>query len=193
MVSFPASIAVSAAGWAVLWFLLGYLAYALLFAALGALVSRQEDVGGVTAPALMVIVLPYVLGISILPADPENQFLAIASLIPLFAPTLMPMRIAMGVAPVWQVAALGGADPRADRACWSGWPAGSTATPSCARAAGSACATPSAPPAAFLPPLLGGIVDLRTESRRSLTGCWVFPRCGRGGGLGLRMKVIAYS
>ena len=28
------------------WFLLGYLAYALMFAAVGALVSRQEDVGG---------------------------------------------------------------------------------------------------------------------------------------------------
>lgn len=102
-VNFPTSIAAGAAIWAVIWFLLGFLAYALIFAALGALVSRQEDVAGVTAPALMLIVLPYVLGISILPADPDNQVLAIASIIPLFAPTLMPMRIAMGVAPVWQV------------------------------------------------------------------------------------------
>ena len=51
----------------------GILAYALMFAGLGALVSRQEDVAGVTAPRLMVIILPYVLGISILPSDPENQ------------------------------------------------------------------------------------------------------------------------
>lgn len=102
-INFPASIAAGAAGWAVLWFLLGYLAYALMFAALGALVSRQEDVGGVTAPALMLIILPYVLGVSILPADPENELLAVASVVPLFAPTIMPMRIAMGVAPVWQV------------------------------------------------------------------------------------------
>ena len=143
MVSFPASIAVGAAGWAVLWFLLGYLVYALLFAALGALVSRQEDVAGVTAPALMLIVLPYVLGISILPADPENQFLAIASLIPVFAPTLMPMRIAMGVAPGWQVALSVSLTDRADRAAGRGWPGGSTATPSCGWVAGSACATPS--------------------------------------------------
>jgi ABC-2 type transport system permease protein len=74
-----------------------------MFAALGALVSRQEDVGGVTAPATILVVLPYVLGISILPADPENQFLAWLSVVPLFAPTLMPMRIAMGAAPLWQV------------------------------------------------------------------------------------------
>jgi ABC-2 type transport system permease protein len=103
-VSFPTSIAASAAAWMVGWFLLGYLAYALMFAGLGALVSRQEDVAAVTTPAMMVIILPYVLGISILPADPENNFLAICSIIPIFAPTLMPMRIAMGVASAGEIA-----------------------------------------------------------------------------------------
>ncbi len=101
---FPTSLAIGAAGWAVAWFLLGFTLYALMFAALGALVSRQEDVGGVTAPAMMLIILPYVAGISILPADPENKLMAMASLIPFFAPMLMPMRIALGVAPAWEVA-----------------------------------------------------------------------------------------
>jgi len=102
--TFPAGLAVGIAGWAVLWFLLGYVVYALMFAALAALVSRQEDVGGVTTPALMLIILPYVLGVSILPADPDSQLLGVLSLIPLFSPTLMPMRIAMGVAPAWEIA-----------------------------------------------------------------------------------------
>jgi len=101
--SFPSSIAGGAAFWAVVWFLLGYLAYALIFAALGALVSRQEEVGGVTAPAVVLIVLPYLLGVTILPADPTNGLVALLSLIPVFSPMLMPMRIALGVAPVWQV------------------------------------------------------------------------------------------
>ena len=101
--TFPSVLAGSAALWAVVWFLLGYLVYALVFAALGALVSRQEDVGGVTAPAVMLIILPYVAGISILPADPDNEVLALLSLFPLFAPMLMPMRSALGVAPPWQV------------------------------------------------------------------------------------------
>lgn len=100
----PAGLAAGIAGWAVLWFLLGYVVYALMFAALAALVSRQEDVGGVTTPALMIIILPYVLGISVLPADPDSELMGVLSLIPLFSPTLMPMRIAMGVAPVWQIA-----------------------------------------------------------------------------------------
>jgi ABC-2 type transport system permease protein len=102
-ITFPASLAAGAAFWAVMWFLLGYLMYALVFAALAALVSRQEDVGGVTAPAIMAIVLPYVLGISILPSDPTNELIATLSLIPLFSPMLMPMRMAFGVAPLWQV------------------------------------------------------------------------------------------
>jgi len=102
--TFPSSIAGGAAFWAVTWFLLGYLTYALVFAALGALVSRQEDVGSVTAPAIMFIVLPYLVGISVLPADPTNEFAAVLSLIPLFSPMLMPMRIALGVAPAWEIA-----------------------------------------------------------------------------------------
>jgi ABC-2 type transport system permease protein len=102
--TFPAGLAAEIAGWAIVWFLLGFVAYALIFAALGALVSRQEDVGGVTAPALMVIIIPYVLGISVLPSDPGNNLIAILSIVPLFAPTLMPVRIALGVAEPWEMA-----------------------------------------------------------------------------------------
>ena len=50
-----------------MWFLLGYFAYALAFAAAAALVSRQEDVAGVVTPILLLVILGYVLGVSILP------------------------------------------------------------------------------------------------------------------------------
>lgn len=96
------SAAVGTVIWLVVWYLLGFLLYSLVFAGLGALVSRQEDVGGVISPALMFVILGYVIGISILPADPGNTFVGILSIIPLFAPTLMPMRLAMGGVPVWE-------------------------------------------------------------------------------------------
>jgi ABC-2 type transport system permease protein len=102
--TFPSSIAAGTAAWAVVWFLLGYLMYALVFASLGALVSRQEDVGGVTAPAIMLIVLPYVAGVTILPSDPDNGLVALMSLIPLFTPMLMPIRFAFDAVPAWQLA-----------------------------------------------------------------------------------------
>jgi ABC-2 type transport system permease protein len=88
----------------VVWFLLGFLMYAMVFAALGALVSRQEEVGGATAPAVMLIILPYVVGVSILPGDPENSLAGWLSLVPFFSPMLMPMRIALDVAAGWEIA-----------------------------------------------------------------------------------------
>ncbi|GAA3065237.1 ABC transporter permease [Actinokineospora globicatena] len=96
------SAAVSTVVWLVVWFLLGFFAYSLVFAALGALVSRQEDIGGVITPPLMFVILGYVLGISILPSDPGNKLVEVLSMVPLFAPTLMPMRLAMGGVPAWE-------------------------------------------------------------------------------------------
>jgi len=104
VLSIPVSAAVGTVIWLVVWYLLGFLLYSLVFAGLGALVSRQEDVGGVISPALMFVILGYVIGISILPSDPGNTFVGILSIIPLFAPTLMPMRLAMGGVPVWEAA-----------------------------------------------------------------------------------------
>ena len=102
-VHLDASIAAGTAAWTLVWFILGFAAYALLFAAVGALVSRQEEVGGVSSPVLIVIIAPYVLGVSVLPGDPDNSLVAALSMIPVFSPTLMPMRVALGV-PGWQLA-----------------------------------------------------------------------------------------
>ena len=96
------SAAVGTVVWLVVWFLLGFVLYSLVFAALAALVSRQEDVGGATAPALMFVVFGYVLGISILPSNPGNRLCEILSVIPVFAPTMMPIRLAMGGVPGWE-------------------------------------------------------------------------------------------
>jgi len=93
---------VSAIVWLIVWFLLGYAAYSLAFAAVASLVSRQEEVAAATTPVLMLLIVGYVLGISILPSNPGSPFVAALSLIPIFAPTLMPIRLALGVVPAWQ-------------------------------------------------------------------------------------------
>lgn len=100
--SLPPGSAVGILAWSLLWYLLGFFCFALLFAALGALVSRQEDVASVTSPLTMVLVIPYVLGVSILPANPASPLVSALSLVPLCSPTLMPMRIAVGSAAAWQ-------------------------------------------------------------------------------------------
>ncbi|MCL9795005.1 ABC transporter permease [Frankia sp. AgKG'84/4] len=99
----PAGIAVGKVAVALLWFLLGFSMYALLFAAAGALVSRQEDAAGVTSPMIAAILIPYVLGISVLPASPDSGLINVLAMIPLFAPILMPMLIGIGSVALWQV------------------------------------------------------------------------------------------
>jgi ABC-2 type transport system permease protein len=89
--------------WALAWYVVGFALYALVFAALGATVSRQEDVGGLTFPAVAPLILAWVVGISVVPSDPNSSLVTWLSMIPPCAPVLMPMRIAMGVAPVWEV------------------------------------------------------------------------------------------
>jgi ABC-2 type transport system permease protein len=90
--------------WLVVWYLIGFVMYAFAFAAAGALVSRQEDAAGVIMPVLIFVIVGYVLGISVLPGDPGNHLVSVLSVIPLFAPTLMPMRLAMGGVPAWEAA-----------------------------------------------------------------------------------------
>ncbi len=101
----PTGIAVGSVAAALLWYLIGFAMYALMFAAAGALVSRQEDAGGVTAPMILMIIIPYVLGISVLPSTPDSGLIGALAIVPLSAPMLMPMviGISIGSVAVWQV------------------------------------------------------------------------------------------
>ncbi len=88
--------------WALVWFLVGFATFALVLAALASLVSRQEEVGSVTTPATIFMVIPYVIGINTLPHDPSNELATTLSYIPGFAPFLMPLRDAMGAVELWE-------------------------------------------------------------------------------------------
>ena len=88
--------------WAIVWFVIGFATYAILIAGLAALVSRQEEVGSVITPALMLTIIPYMVGIAVLPNDPTSELARIMSLIPGFSPILMPMRDGFGVVAAWE-------------------------------------------------------------------------------------------
>jgi ABC-2 type transport system permease protein len=104
VLSLPTSVATGTVLWGLVWYLLGFFVYALLFAAAGALVSRQEDAGAVQGPVMLLIIVPFVIGVSVLPANPDSSLATVLSVIPVCAPMLMPMRLALGVATGWQVA-----------------------------------------------------------------------------------------
>ena len=86
-----------------LWFVLGFILYALVYAAAGSMVSRQEDLGAVTAPLTMLILITYLVFFWV-EANPTNPLGITLSMIPPFAVVLMPARIATGDAQLWQVA-----------------------------------------------------------------------------------------
>ncbi|ATE52336.1 MULTISPECIES: ABC transporter permease [Actinosynnema] len=87
----------------VLWYLLGFFLYATVFAAAASLVSRQEEVQSVLTPITMLIVIAFVVGFNLLVRDPASRLVAVLSVLPPFAPILMPGRMAIGAAPAWQV------------------------------------------------------------------------------------------
>ncbi|MDX3658426.1 ABC transporter permease [Streptomyces sp. ID05-26A] len=87
----------------VLWYLLGFFLYATVFAAAASLVSRQEELQSVLTPISMTIIVAFVAGINLMIGSPSGPTVTVLSLLPPFAPILMPGRMALGVAPAWQV------------------------------------------------------------------------------------------
>lgn len=87
----------------VLWFAAGLLLYAFAFAALGALVDKPTDVGSATMPANVVLIGSYVLAVTVTTTDPNSWASVSASLFPLSAPLVMPVRWASGLVPGWQL------------------------------------------------------------------------------------------
>lgn len=87
----------------VLWYLLGFFLYATVFAAAASLVSRQEELQSVLTPISMTIIVAFVAGINLMIGNPNGSTVMVLSLLPPFAPILMPGRMAMGVATTWQV------------------------------------------------------------------------------------------
>lgn len=85
-----------------LWFLLGFLLYATAYATLAALVSRPEEVQSAIAPVAVFQIGSYLLAYLAL-ANPTSPVVTIASVLPPFAPILMPVRMSGGDVPAWQV------------------------------------------------------------------------------------------
>jgi ABC-2 type transport system permease protein len=53
---------------------------------------------------ILVLVAAWILALTVAAPDPGSVGTTVLSFIPLFSPVIMPVRIAAGVAPFWQVA-----------------------------------------------------------------------------------------
>jgi ABC-2 type transport system permease protein len=84
-------------------FILGFFSYSTMFAGVGALASKAEDVQQSNSLLIWPVVIAYMLSIFAL-QDPDKPLFVWASLVPLVSPMLMFTRVATSTVPVWQIA-----------------------------------------------------------------------------------------
>lgn len=85
--------------WFVVFFVLGFILLAALFAAAGSLVSRQEDIGSTTTPITMLIMIPY---FAVILFNDNPLVMTIMSYVPFSAAVGMPVRLFVGSAQWWE-------------------------------------------------------------------------------------------
>ncbi len=88
---------------ALVFFVFGYLLYAGLFAAGGAMLSNEQDVQQVMMPIVILIIIPVILLTPTI--ETPNEAWAVAmSMVPFFSPVLMLARVSVTQVPPWQLA-----------------------------------------------------------------------------------------
>ena len=80
----------------VIYFILGYFAYALLYALTGSTVSKPEDIQSANTPVALLTVIGFYLSYFTM-MNPTSELNIFASLFPISSPFCMPFRIMMGL------------------------------------------------------------------------------------------------
>ncbi|HPR64309.1 MAG TPA: ABC transporter permease [Thermoanaerobaculia bacterium] len=84
-------------------FILGYFMYAALYAGVGALYNSEQEAQQMATMIVIPLIIPILLMQAIM-GDPNGTMSTVLSLIPLFTPLLMYLRILLETPPAWQVA-----------------------------------------------------------------------------------------
>ncbi|HET9698881.1 MAG TPA: ABC transporter permease [Terriglobales bacterium] len=89
--------------WLPVYFVLGFLLYSGLYAALGAAVNSDQEAQQLQFFVTMPLIIPIVIMTMII-RQPDSTASFWLSMVPFFSPILMTIRIAMHTPPVWQIA-----------------------------------------------------------------------------------------
>jgi ABC-2 type transport system permease protein len=85
------------------WLVLGYAFYCWLFAAIGSLVERQEQVQSVAFPVQLPLLFGYIISFTALAASSPSTLSEVLAFLPPTAPFVMPVLFALGQVAWWQV------------------------------------------------------------------------------------------
>jgi ABC-2 type transport system permease protein len=86
----------------IIFFVIGYFMYSILFSIVGASVNTDQEAQQYAAPITYLLIIPFIIGIMVT-QNPNTPVVLIASLFPLFTPTLMFMRISVAVPSFFQI------------------------------------------------------------------------------------------
>jgi ABC-2 type transport system permease protein len=106
-VQLPAGVTVGMLATLVVFGILGFLLYAVLYAAAGSLVSRQEDVNSVVQPMTLLACAGYLVAVytAIGTISLESAWMTLLSLFPFTSPFVMVSRAMQGTVQPWELAA----------------------------------------------------------------------------------------
>lgn len=88
--------------YAVVFYLTGYFLFATLFAAVGSIVSRTEDLGQAVLPITMVSLAGFYITIFSI-SSPDSMLVKVTSFIPIFSPYVMLLRLGLSDPAPWEV------------------------------------------------------------------------------------------
>ncbi|MFQ5526667.1 MAG: ABC transporter permease [Thermoanaerobaculia bacterium] len=83
-------------------FVLGYFLYSSFYAMVGSAFNNPQEAQQLASLAVIFIVLPWIFFMPVL-NDPDSTMAVVTSLIPPFTPSLMMLRIATKMPPLWQI------------------------------------------------------------------------------------------
>lgn len=86
-----------------LFFLLGYFLYATFYAMIGSAFNNTQEAQQASSIGVIFVVAPWLFLFPVI-NSPDSTMAVVTSLIPLFTPFLMLLRIAVKTPPVWQIA-----------------------------------------------------------------------------------------
>jgi len=84
-------------------FILGFFAYATIYAAIGSAFNNLQEAQQAASIAVIFVVIPVTVMYPVI-NDPNSTMATVLSLIPMFTPLLMPLRISIEMPPWWQLA-----------------------------------------------------------------------------------------
>lgn len=86
-----------------IYFVLGFLLYATIYAGIGSMFNSDEDAQQMVSAANMMLIVPIML-VGAVMKNPSGTMATVTSLFPFFSPIIMYLRIAVQTPPAWQIA-----------------------------------------------------------------------------------------